>query len=125
MSKRQVAVKVEVVQKSDELGILWGWASVADIVDLQGDVIPQEVLIAAVYDFMADYYAGNATIKVNHDKPADVVLVESKLELLATHVAWWVGVKLLSDDLKKAAREGDISGFSIGGWAETEEEAQQ
>jgi len=118
---KQLKVKVDVVRKSDELGILWGYASVADIVDLQGDMVPQDELVGAVYQFMENYYAGQTVIKVNHDKPASAVLVESTFHLVGTHVAWFVGVKLLDEDLRKAARDGKISGFSIGGWAEDEE----
>ena len=122
-SRKQVAVKVQVAKSSDELGIVWGWASVADLVDLQGDIVPQDELVKAVYQFMEDYYSQAATIKVNHDKPAEAVLVESTLQVVATRVAWWVGVKLLSDELRQAARDGEISGFSIGGTADMEEEA--
>lgn len=118
---KQFKVKVQVARKSDELGILWGYASVADIVDLQGDVVPQDELVRAVYQFMEDYYAGQTSIKVNHDKPASVVLVESTVQMVGTRAAWYVGVKLLDEDLRKAARDGEISGFSIGGWAEEEE----
>lgn len=122
--KRQLKVSVKVERASEELGILWGYASVADIVDLQGDVVPQAVLIAAVYQFMEAYYAGAATIKTNHEKPAKAVLVESTFHLVGTNVAWYVGVKLLDEDLRKAARNGEISGFSIGGYADPVEEAE-
>lgn len=44
--------------------------------------------------------------------------MESTFHLLGTNVAWFVGVKLLDEDLREAARRGEISGFSIGGWAE-------
>jgi Putative phage serine protease XkdF len=114
-------LKVQVVRKSDEMGIIWGWASVADLVDLQGDTIPQDELVKAVYQFMQDYYADAATIKENHADPAPAVLVESTLQFLAGRVAWFVGVKLLSEDLMNAAKAGEISGFSIGGVADEEE----
>ena len=56
-------LKFETVTKVDaELGILWGYASVADIIDRQGDIVPQDELVNAVYQFMADYYAGAAAI---------------------------------------------------------------
>lgn len=80
--KRAVKATVTVVRKSDELGILWGYASVADITDLHGDVVPQDELIRAVYQFMESYYASDATIKVNHDEPANAVLVESTIHML-------------------------------------------
>jgi hypothetical protein len=122
MAQREKKVlKLEIVRKSDELGILWGYASVADVVDLQGDIVPQDELVRAVYEFMEAYYSEQATIKENHDQAADVVLVESTFHFLAGKLRWYVGVKLLDEELRKAAREGDISGFSIGGYAETDE----
>jgi DNA adenine methylase len=119
---RPVQMSVEVVRKSDEQGIIWGYASVADLVDLQGDTVPQEELVAAVYQFMEDYYGSQAAIGENHEKAAEAVLVESTFHFLACRLRWYVGVKLLSDELREAAREGEISGFSIGGWAEDAEE---
>jgi hypothetical protein len=118
---RAVRLGVDVVRKSEELGIIWGWASVADIVDLQGDVVPQAELERAVYQFMEDYYTGAAAIRDNHEDVAQVVLVESTLQWVAGGLRWWVGVKLLDEELREAAREGEISGFSIGGVAEPEE----
>src|SRR4051812_23796564 len=116
-------LKIQIVRKSDEMGIIWGWASVADVLDLQDDTVPQEELVKAVYQFMEDYYANAATIKENHDRVAEVVLVESTLQFIAGRVAWFVGVKLLTDDLRAAARNGDIKGFSIGGTCDEYEEA--
>jgi hypothetical protein len=110
----------QLIQKSDELGIIWGYASVADIVDLQGDVVPQEELVRAVYEFMESYYAEQATIRENHGDEPEVVLVESTFHFLAGRLRWYVGVKLLTDELRQAARDGEISGFSIGGSGQAE-----
>ncbi|MFB3828950.1 MAG: XkdF-like putative serine protease domain-containing protein [Bryobacteraceae bacterium] len=118
----QKVLKLAVTQKSDELGIVWGYASVADAVDLQGDIVPQAGLVSAVYEFMEAYYSEQAAIGENHKKPADAVLVESTFHYLAGHLRWWVGVKLLSAELREAARKGEISGFSIGGTYEEAEE---
>lgn len=115
-------MSVEVVRKSEELGILWGYASVADIEDLQGETVPQNELVSAVYQFMEAYYAGQAAIGDNHEQAAQAVLVESTFHFLAGRLRWYVGVKLLDEELLEAARQGEISGFSIGGWAEDEEE---
>lgn len=107
------------VEKADlELGILWGWVSAADIVDLDDEIVPQSELVTAWYQFMEDYYLGRANIRENHgDQPAEAIIVESTLEFRAGVVRAWVGVKLLSDELREAARNGEISGFSIGGSA--------
>lgn len=114
---RQVRMAVQVTQKSDELGIIWGYASVADLKDLQGDTVPQDELVRAVYQFMQDYYAGQAAIGDNHVEAAQAVLVESTFHFLAGRLRWYVGVKLLDEELVEAARTGEISGFSIAGWA--------
>ncbi len=111
----QLGVKVE--KTNVELGIVWGWASVADIVDSQGDVIPQAELESAYYQFMEDYYDGAAVIGDNHEEVAKAVIIESCLEWRAGNLRWWVGVKLRDEALLKEARDGKISGFSIGGWA--------
>lgn len=116
--------KVHVTKFSEELGIIWGWASVADITDLDGDEIPQDELVPAVYKFMEDYHANASMVDENHDyEPADAVIVESTLQFIACAVRWFIGVKLLSQDLRDAAKSGEISGFSIGGYATPLEEA--
>ena len=114
-------IRVSVEKTDQELGIIWGFVSVADIVDLQGDLIPAGELRKMVYDFMESYYTGAAGIKVNHESKAEAVLVESTIMKLGGNDAWWVGVKLLDEDLRGMARDGAISGFSIGGVAEAEE----
>lgn len=115
---------VTVAKTDPELGIIWGYASVAEVVDDQGDLIPGAELVRAVYEFMEDYYLGRAGIMENHEGAAEAVLVESSFHVLGGNVAWWVGVKLLSDELREAARSGAISGFSIGGYAEGSEETE-
>ena len=117
------SLEVQVTKSDVELGIVWGFVSVADIVDLQGDIISAAEMRRMVYRFMESYYAGAAEIKLNHDKPAKAVLVESTITKLGENDAWWVGVKLLDEKLRQLAREGQISGFSIGGEADVEEEA--
>jgi hypothetical protein len=115
--------KVQVTKFSEELGILWGWGSVADIVDLDGDVIPQDELVKAVYKFMEDYHVNASIVDENHDyEPADAVIVESTLQFIAGTVRWFIGLKLLSQELRDAAKSGQISGFSIGGYATPVEE---
>lgn len=120
--RRALKLTVQVQKASEELGIIWGYASVADLLDDQGDVVPQEELVKAVYQFMEDYYSGQAVIKENHEKAAKATLVESTFHFIGTHLAWFVGVKLHDPGLREAAVKGEISGFSIGGWYQPEEE---
>jgi hypothetical protein len=119
---KSAVLKVKVTKFSEEMGIIWGWASVADLKDLQGDTVQQPDLVKGMYQFMEDYYTGAAVIKENHADVATVVLVESTLQFIAGCVCWFVGVKLLTEDLREAARTGQISGFSIAGTADAEED---
>lgn len=116
MAKLVLSMQVE--KFSSELGIIWGYASVADIVDLQDEIVPQAELVTAVYQFLEDYYRGAAQIKDMHQTEAEAVLVESTFHFLAGVLRWYVGVKLLSEELLQDARDGKISGFSIGGQAQ-------
>jgi len=118
MTKTPVTMKIRIEKADDELGIIWGYASVAEITDRQGDIVPAGELVRAVYEFMENYYLGQAAIFENHEGVSEAVLVESTFHVLGGNVAWWVGVKLLSDELREAARKGEISGFSIGGYAD-------
>lgn len=118
---KRFTFKVQPTDSSEELGIIWGYASVADLLDRQGDIIPQDELVRAVYEFMEAYYAGTATIRENHQDEAAAVLVESTLHFLGTRVAWFVGVKLYDPDLLADARAGKIPGFSIGGFYESDD----
>lgn len=120
-TRREVKAAIRVEKSDVERGIVWGWGSVADLIDLQGDVIPQEELERAVYAFMEAYYQGRAAVGDNHEEVAEAVIVESALEWRGGALRWWLGIKLLSDELRQAARDGKISGFSIGGFAEVEE----
>lgn len=120
MTDKKVSISIRKDSYSDELGIIWGFASVADVVDLQDEVVPQAELEKAVYDYMESYYNGAANIKENHETEAPVVLVESSLMWIGGKLRWYVGVKLLSEELKQKARDGEIKGFSIGGMASKE-----
>ena len=127
MGRQRVKLAATVVRKDDELGILWGYASVGDVVDLHGEVVPGEELIRASYEFMREYaLSGAAVLNVNHDPELEIprtqaVVVESTMHLFGTRPAWFIGVMLLDEQLKQLARDGDISGFSIEGWAQRED----
>lgn len=123
MSDRQrVSMQVDVVAKSDELGIVWGYANVADLVDLHGEVVPAAELVRASYEFMKNYALGNAALNINHDPDQELpraraVIVESTMHVLGTRPAWYVGVMLLDEQLRQLARAGEVKGFSIEGTA--------
>lgn len=116
---KQIFVKAAKV--AGEEGRLWGWASMSGVEDSDGDVISAGALREAAYQFLIDYRGQAAAIKLNHEDEADAVLIESALHEVGGLVGWWIGVQLLDEGLKQQAREGKISGFSIGGSGRYEE----
>ncbi len=107
----------------EEEGVLYGWGSVAEVEDDQGDVIPNAELVAMIHAFMVLYYAGEARLMVNHEIDVEnAVLVESVPQYFGGKLRWYVGILLLDEELRKLARRGEIKGFSIGGTGVREEE---
>lgn len=129
-----VRIAVEVAKVDAQLGVVFGWASVTEVdgqpvVDLQGDIIPTEVLERAVYEFMlADRFDEMHAVPARGHIVESVVVTDEKLAAMFPGQAipkgprgWWIGVKPDPDVLERFKR-GEYRGFSIGGWAEKEVE---
>lgn len=112
---------VKAAKVDGEQGRLWGWASMSGVADSDGDVITAEALREAAYQFLINYASQAAVIKLNHEAEVKAVLIESALHEVGGLTAWWIGVQLLDEELRAQAREGKISGFSIGGSGRYEE----
>jgi len=131
-TESQVRVFVHVSKVDEELGVVFGWASVTEVdgvplVDFQKDVIPTEVLERAVYEFMlADRFDEMHTVPARGHIVESVMVTDDKLAAMFPGQplpqgprGWWIGVKPDPDLLEKFKR-GEYRGFSIAGWAEKE-----
>ena len=110
------------VAKADKQ-LVFGWASVAEIEDLQGDVIDAGALEKAAYDFVLNSRVGGEM----HEVKGVATLVESffiteeKAQALGIDEGWlnhwWVGFKVLDADVWAKIKSGEYKMFSIGGKA--------
>lgn len=133
MSDVPFRARFRVAKVNEEQGLVFGWASVAEldgnlVVDHEGDVIEPAELEKGAYRFVKD-----ARIASDRHDPATLgvgVLVESmffgkdKQEILGIDVpvGWWVGFQVDDPDLRRSIREAEgHEAFSIGGFGAAED----
>ena len=114
----------------DDKRLVFGWANVSvtvdgrQVVDYQHDMIDPDELEQAAYRFVELYRDGGEM----HERTGvgvlveSVVLTEDKQEALGlipgtVPVGWWVGFRVLDDEVWQKVKEGEYSMFSIGGQA--------
>lgn len=120
------------IMKSDEERMLaFGWASVSMrvdgevIVDWQGDIIEPGELEDAAYEYVRLYGEGGEM----HERGGVAVLIESavftkeKMQAMGIPeetlpVGWWIGFKVLDEEVWKKVKDGTYMMFSIEGEAE-------
>ncbi len=121
------------IQKSDEEErLVFGWASVAErangetVVDWQEDIVEMQELEAAAYDFVQFYREGS---EMHERGGLDIgVVVESmvftaeKMALLGIQegiipYGWWVGFRVIDDEVWEKVKDGTYRMFSIEGTA--------
>jgi len=128
MEEIKLEGKFEIQKSSEEKRLAFGWASVANIVDSQGDVIDTEELEQAAYNFVRFYREGGEM----HERGGCAELVESiiftpeKLKALglpenSIKTSWWIGFYVTDDEVWQKVKSGDYSMFSIEGKAIREE----
>lgn len=123
--------KFAIAKSDDDKHLAFGWANVsirADgevIEDWQNDIIEPEELEKAAYNFVEFYREGGEM----HERGGVAVLVESVVfteeKLVAMGIpagtlpiGWWIGFKVLDDDVWEKVKDGTYSMFSIEGVAE-------
>ena len=114
----------KIAKRDDEKFLVFGYASMADVTDSQGDVISIDTLEKAAYDFVLHSRMGGEM----HEAMGVATLVESivftpeKLAALglaedALPHGWFVGFKVNDTEAWQKIKNGDYSMFSIGGRA--------
>lgn len=129
--KEVLKSKFKIQKSDDEKKLAFGWANVSltesgeQIVDWQQDMIDPGSLEQAAYQFVELYREGGEM----HERGGAAVLIESmifteeKMQLLGIPegtlpVGWWIGFKVLDDDVWEKVKDGTYSMFSIEGEAE-------
>ena len=123
--------KFKIAKSDDEKKLAFGWANVSIrsdgeiIEDWQQDIVEPEELENAAYKFVELYREGGEM----HERGGAAVLIESvvftkdKLRAMglpedALPVGWWIGFKVLDDDVWEKVKDGTYSMFSIEGEAQ-------
>lgn len=122
-------LKGEVCKVDATLGLVFGWGIVCcekndagewvDHYDLQGDHIPEFVMLEGTSDFMLnsreahDMHKGEAHGSIVHSFPLTRDVAE-KMGIKADRTGWMIAMKPCEDVLIKF-QNGTYRGFSIGG----------
>lgn len=117
----------KITKVDDEQRMVYGYASVVTkggkpVVDRQGDVISPSTMEKAATEFMLGarngltMHKGEPTTTIVHSMPFTKEIqtafgIESDME------GWLIAVKVHDDDTWKRMKEGEFTGFSIGGRA--------
>lgn len=117
-------IKAKICKTNEEQHLVFGFASVSAkdgtaVVDSDGDTISIEELERAAYDFVEKSRVG----KADHDGEQVATLIESlvitkeKAQTLgiANNVqGWFIGLKVLDENVWQKIKSGDYRMFSIG-----------
>ena len=126
--------RFKIMKSDDEKMLAFGWASVSMrvngelIEDWQKDIVEPEELEKAAYNFVELYREGGEM----HERGGTAVLIESvvfteeKTEAIGIPadtlpVGWWIGFKVLDEEVWEKVKDGTYPMFSIEGEAERQE----
>lgn len=122
----------KVAKSDEEERLVFGWASVAErtngeqVVDWQEDIVEMTELEAAAYDFVQFYREGS---EMHERGGLDVGVVVESMVFTAEKMAllnipegtlphgWWVGFRVIDDDVWARVKDGTYKMFSIEGQA--------
>ena len=112
--------------------LVFGWASVADradgetITDHQGDIVEISELETAAYDFVQFFREGS---EMHERGGLDIAVIIESIVFTPEKIAalglkdgdlphgWWVGFRVLDDDVWEKVKDGTYTMFSIEGAA--------
>ncbi|MDD4291982.1 MAG: XkdF-like putative serine protease domain-containing protein [Clostridia bacterium] len=122
---------VEIKKFDEEQGLIYGIVYSPDQVDTDGDYTTAEVIKAMAYDFMKE--AKTNSVDQQHDYVAKdgCYVAESWILKSGDPVfpgepegSWAVAIKVENEEIKKAVKDGEITGLSMAGLAVVEEVAK-
>ena len=123
--------RFKIMKSDDEKMLAFGWASVSMrvdgevIEDWQKDIVEPEELERAAYEYVLLYREGGEM----HERGGAAVLIESvvfteeKMQAMGIPagtlpVGWWIGFKVLDEEVWEKVKDGTYLMFSIEGEAE-------
>ncbi len=130
--------RFRIMKSDDEKMLAFGWANVSMrvdgelIEDWQADIIEPEELENAAYEYVLLYREGGEM----HERGGAAVLIESvvftveKMQAMGIPagtlpIGWWIGFKVLDEEVWEKVKDGTYPMFSIEGEAERVEAEDQ
>jgi hypothetical protein len=124
-SKSEHLQTTNIVKVDEALGLVFGFAIVSkedgeDYFDVQGDHIPEDAMLKAATDFMQH----SRTAKEMHqgDRAGEVVFafplttdIAESLDITTKRTGLLIAMKPNDDEMLRKFRDGELTGFSIGG----------
>lgn len=134
VSRDDIRYEAEVLKVDDELGLVMGWAIISNIngepyFDKQGDYIPEDAMLEAAADFMknsrvaGDMHDGESHGRIIFAWPMTEDIAKS-FGLDTTITGLMIAMKPDDDEILEKFRNGDYTGFSIGGRRIKDEEVE-
>jgi|GEM_PF-2276785 len=125
VSRDKIGYDAEVLKVDDGLGLVMGWAIISTIdgepyFDKQGDHIPEETMLESAADFMknsrvaSDMHDGESHGRIIFAWPMTEEIAKS-FGLETTTTGLMIAMKPDNDEVLEKFRNGDYTGFSIGG----------
>ena len=123
--------RFKIMKSDDDKMLAFGWANVSMrvdgelIEDWQEDIIEPEELEKAAYEYVLLYREGGEM----HERGGTAVLIESavfteeKMQAMGIPagtlpIGWWIGFKVLDEEVWEKVKDGTYPMFSIEGEAE-------
>ena len=130
--------RFKIMKSDDDKMLVFGWANVSMrvdgelIEDWQADIIEPEELEKAAYEYVLLYREGGEM----HERGGAAVLIESvvfteeKMQAMGIPagtlpIGWWIGFKVLDEEVWEKVKDGTYPMFSIEGEAERVEVEDQ
>jgi len=104
-----------------------------DVVDAHGDIIPEAVIAKAAHNFLASYnestklgeqhtvFKNQFELYESYTMPVDVVLDGKEIK----KGTWMMVAKVKDSEVWQKVKDGEITGFSIGGKAKVRQVQQE
>lgn len=110
-----------------EKRLVYGIVLEPETTDSQGEIYSADVIEKAAHDFMADYQNLGEMHRALINEGAEIVeswIAPVDLEINGETVksgTWLMGIRVKSDHLWQKVKTGELTGLSIGGFAERQE----
>lgn len=120
------SIYVPIIKAAKERKTITGVVLEPNTVDAHGDIIPEDVILDAAEDFLANINVQTTLGLMHKDFKQPLQLVQSFVisdsdvtinNVLVKKGSWVIVVRVLSDKIWQDIKDGKLTGFSIGGKA--------